>query len=363
MSGSIELYRACRRHGIKPIFGCEIYLSGDELLPGSSKVEHNHLTLLAENQAGYRNLMELSSAGFLEGLQRGKPTVDLARLARHSDGVIALTGCLASRFCKRLAEDRPDDARAHADELRQIFGPRNVYFEVQRNGIALQDRCNAGIVAIANEMSGALVGTGDVHYLRREDYDHHAALLCVQTKTTLDDPRRLRFETNEFYLRDSAEMADAFAGLAPGGREHRRDRRALRGGPRARRPADPELPDARRERRTRLSARTGARRDARALRRSHPGRGHRTGRHGARRDRPHGLQRVLPDRLGLRQVRPREHDSRGSRTRLGGGIARLLLPAHHRHRAASLRAPLRALPEPRARLDARHRHRLLGARA
>jgi len=211
MSGSIEHYKACRRHGIKPIFGCEIYLSGDELIPGSGKVEHNHLTLLAENETGYRNLMALSSAGFLEGLQRGKPTVDLARLADHSDGVIALTGCLASRFCKRLAEERPDDARAHADDLRQIFGAGNVYFEVQRNGIELQDRCNEGIVAIAREMGGALVGTGDVHYLRREDYDRHAALLCVQTKTTLDDPRRLRFDTNEFYLRDSGEMAGAFA--------------------------------------------------------------------------------------------------------------------------------------------------------
>ncbi len=211
MSGSIELFKACRRHGIKPIFGCEIYLSGDELVPGSGKFEHNHLTLLAENEPGYRNLMALSSTGFLEGLQRGKPTVDLALLEQHSEGVIALTGCLASRFCKRLAEGRGDDARAHADELRQIFGPQNVYFELQRNGIELQDRCNEGIVAIAGEMGGALVGTGDVHYLRREDYDRHAALLCVQTKTTLDDPKRLRFDTNEFFLRDSAEMADAFA--------------------------------------------------------------------------------------------------------------------------------------------------------
>ena len=176
----------------------------------SAKVERNHLTLLASNDTGYRNLVKLSSAGFLEGLQRGKPTVDLERIAAHSEGVIALTGCLASRFCQRLGEDRFDDARAHADDLRQIFGPENVYFELQKNGIPLQDKCNEGIERIAGELGGSLVGTGDVHYLRREDYDHHTALLCVQTKSTLAAPK-MTFDTNEFYLRDSAEMATAFA--------------------------------------------------------------------------------------------------------------------------------------------------------
>ncbi len=209
MSGSIEMYKAAKRHGIKPILGCEIYLAGEEM-PGGRR-ERNHLTLLAADDAGYRNLMKLSSAGFIDGMTRGRPAVSLEHLERHSEGVIALTGCLASRFCKRLAEDRVDDARAHADDLRRIFGTDNVYFEVQKNGIALQDRCNEGIVKIAGEFGGRLVGTGDVHYLRREDYDQHEALLCVQTKTTLDDPKRLRFETNEFYLRDSAEMAAAFA--------------------------------------------------------------------------------------------------------------------------------------------------------
>jgi DNA polymerase-3 subunit alpha len=218
MNGAIELYKACAKHSIKPIVGCEIYLAdrvpaaapgGGGLGPGA-KVERNHLTLLAANDAGYRNLVKLSSAGFLEGLQRGKPTVDLERIAAHSDGVIALTGCLASRFCQRLGEDRFDDARAHADDLRQIFGPENVYFELQKNGIPLQDKCNEGIERIAGELGGSLVGTGDVHYLRREDYDHHTALLCVQTKSTLAAPK-MTFDTNEFYLRDSEEMAKAFA--------------------------------------------------------------------------------------------------------------------------------------------------------
>jgi DNA polymerase-3 subunit alpha len=210
MNGMVELHKACSKHGVKPIFGCEIYLVEDHAARGPGRVERNHLTLLAASDEGYRNLVQLSSAGFLEGLHRGKPTLDLPQIEQRSEGIIALTGCLASRFCQRLLDDRPDDARAHADDLTRIFGQDNVYFEVQKNGLAPQDKCNEGIVRIAKEMGGSLVGTGDVHYLRREDYDHHTALLCVQTKSTLAAPK-MTFETNEFYLRDSAEMADAFA--------------------------------------------------------------------------------------------------------------------------------------------------------
>jgi DNA polymerase III subunit alpha len=217
MNGAVELHKACAKHGVKPIVGCEIYLVDDHAVASGAgsgapapKVQRNHLTLLAATDEGYRNLVKLSSAGYLEGLNRGKPTVDLAQIERHAGGVIALTGCLASRFCQHLLEDRVDDARAHADDLRRILGPENVYFEVQKNGLAAQEKCNEGIVAIASELGGSLVGTGDVHYLRREDYDHHTALLCVQTKSTLAAPK-LTFDTNEFYLRDSAEMAQAFA--------------------------------------------------------------------------------------------------------------------------------------------------------
>jgi DNA polymerase III subunit alpha len=217
MNGAVELHKACKKHNIKPIVGCEIYLVDDHTTPtvgrsepGRSRVERHHLTLLAADDAGYRNLVKLSSAGFLEGLQRGKPTVDLEQVARHAEGVIALTGCLASRFCRHLDEDRFDDARAHADELLGVFGAENVYFELQKNGLAAQEKCNAGIERIAREVGGRLVGTGDVHYLRREDYEHHTALLCVQTKSTIAAPK-LTFDTNEFYLRDSSEMAESFA--------------------------------------------------------------------------------------------------------------------------------------------------------
>src|SRR3954466_3512089 len=209
MNGALELYKASRKHGVKPILGVEAYLC-DDAKTEAVRFERNHLTLLAETDEGFRNLVKLSSAGFLEGYKRGKPNVDMGMLARHSSGVIALTGCLQSRFCRRLVEDNPAEARAHLDDLVNAFGADNVYFEVQKNGVPEQDKANEGIVRYARELGRPVVGTADVHYLRREDYHHHAALLCVQTKSTLAEPK-MRFDTNEFYLKDSQEMADSFA--------------------------------------------------------------------------------------------------------------------------------------------------------
>ena len=209
MNGAVELFKAAKKHNVKPIIGVEAYFVDDRTVR-EGRIERNHLTLLAENAEGYRNLVKLSSTGFLEGLYRGKPAVDLEVLSRHAEGVIALTGCLASRSSQRVLAGQVDEARAHLDELIGVFGPEDVYFEVQKNGIAEQDVVNDAIVKLAREMGRPLVGTGDVHYLRREDYDHHAALLCVQTKSTLEQPK-MSFDTNEFYLKSSEEMASDFA--------------------------------------------------------------------------------------------------------------------------------------------------------
>ena len=210
MNGAVDLYKACRTHGIKPIIGLEAYLVDDRhAVKEQIRYERNHLTLLAADETGFSNLVQLSSASFLEGFARGKANVDLELLARHADGVIALTGCLQSRFCRRLVEDRPEDARAHLDDLLQAFGPEQVYLEVQKNGIAEQQKANEGIVRFAREVGRPLVGTADVHYLRREDYDNHAALLCVQTKSTLQAPK-LTFDSNEFFLKSPEEMAASF---------------------------------------------------------------------------------------------------------------------------------------------------------
>jgi DNA polymerase-3 subunit alpha len=209
MNGAVELYKAAKKHGVKPLLGLEAYYVDDRHVR-DRKVERNHLTLLAQNDEGFRNLTTLSSKGFLEGLHRGKPGVDLELLAQHAEGVICLTGCLAARTSQRIIAGKLEDARAHLDELVQVFGPEDVYFEVQKNGIDEQDQVNAAMVRFAQEMGRPLVGTADVHYLRREDYHHHAALLCVQTKSTLAAPK-MSFSTNEFYLKSTEEMAASFA--------------------------------------------------------------------------------------------------------------------------------------------------------
>ncbi len=324
MNGAVDLYKACQKHGIKPIVGLEAYLVDDvKAVKEKPKYERNHLTLLAENDTGFANLVKLTSAGFLEGFSRGKANVDMELLAAHSEGVIVLTGCLQSRFCRRLVEERPDDARAHLDDLIQAFGPEQVYFEVQKNGIAEQDKANEGIVRFARELGRPLVGTADVHYLRREDFDNHAALLCVQTKSTLEAPK-LSFDTNEFYLKSSEEMAASFAEwpeAVPTTLEiaERCDVEIELGKlllPRYPTP-DGEEPEAmlRRIADEGLRARYG---DPLA------GRGARAARVRARGDRGDGLLLLLPDRLGLRPLREGERRRRRPGPRLGGGLDRLL---------------------------------------
>ncbi len=209
MNGAVELYKAASKHGVKPLLGLEAYYV-DDRRHREGKVERNHLTLLAASDEGFRNLTKLSSRGFLEGLHRGKPGVDLELLAEHAEGVICLTGCLAARTSQRILAGDLKGARAHLDDLVQAFGPEDVYFEIQKNGLKEQEQVNEAIVRFAAEMGRPLAATADVHYLRREDFNHHAALLCVQTKSTLAAPK-MSFSTNEFYLKSSQEMAESFA--------------------------------------------------------------------------------------------------------------------------------------------------------
>src|SRR5690349_21566005 len=208
MNGAIELYKAAKKHNVKPLLGLEAYFVDDRTIR-DRKVERNHLTLLAATNEGYKNLTTLSSKGFLEGLHRGKPGVDLELLSQHAEGVICLTGCLAARTSQRIVAGKLDEARSHLDELIQIFGPEDVYLEVQKNGLTEQEQVNEAMKRFAAETGRPMVATADVHYLRREDFDHHAALLCVQTKSTLAQPK-MSFSTNEFYLKSSEEMAESF---------------------------------------------------------------------------------------------------------------------------------------------------------
>ena len=214
MYGVIDFYRAAKAEGIKPIIGCEVYVAPRTIADRVHGVDNDarHLVLLCENETGYRNLSYLVSMGFLQGFY-GKPRVDLALLRQHSEGLIALSACLAGEIPRRLRAGDYDGAKAYALELSGIFGPEHFYLELQDHGIPEQREVNRGLLRIAQETGLPLVATNDAHYLTREDSELQDVLLCIQTGKTLDDPNRMRFETQEFYLKSEGEMRALFPAL------------------------------------------------------------------------------------------------------------------------------------------------------
>jgi len=209
LAGAVELYREAGKAGVKPILGCEVYVADDRK---AQKKGYAHLTLLAESNEGYANLIKLSSLGYLEGYYY-KPRVDWELLERHAKGLLALSGCLSGRISRALVEDRPRDARFDLDRLVQIFGRDSTYVEIQNAGLDEQKRVNPALVALADETGLPLVATGDVHYLEAEDAFAHEALLCIQSGDTLKNPSHWRFDTNEFFFKTPEEMAADFPGL------------------------------------------------------------------------------------------------------------------------------------------------------
>ncbi len=209
LAGAVELVRETGKHGVKPLIGCEVYVAEDRR---AQKKGYAHLTLLAENNTGYANLVKLASAGYLEGYYY-KPRVDWELLERHAPGLIALSGCLSGRVCKALEESRPGDARADLDRLAQVFGRDSTYVEIQNAGIDVQARINPLLAKLADEAGLPLVATGDVHYLRHEDAQAHEALLCIQSGDSLKNPNHWRFDTDQFFLKSVEEIAGDFPGL------------------------------------------------------------------------------------------------------------------------------------------------------
>jgi DNA polymerase-3 subunit alpha len=208
LAGAVELYREAGTHGIKPVLGCEVYVTDDRRAQAKG---YAHLTLLAETNEGYGNLIKLASLGYLEGYYY-KPRVDWELLEHHAGGVIALSGCLSGRVCKALEENRPADAEAGLDRLVQIFGRDATYVEIQNAGVDVQARINPQLVELARRAGLPLVATGDVHYLRHEDARAHEALLCIQSGDSLKNPNRWRFDTDQFYFKSPAEMVADFQG-------------------------------------------------------------------------------------------------------------------------------------------------------
>jgi DNA polymerase-3 subunit alpha len=208
MAGAVQLFKTARGTGVKPLIGCEVYVSDDRR---SQTKGYAHLTLLAADNAGYGNLVKLSSLGYLEGYYY-KPRVDWELLERHADGLIALSGCLSGRVCKALEENRSGDAQAELDRLAQVFGRDDVYVELQNAHLDVQARIVPELSRLAAETGLPTVATGDVHYLRAEDARAHEALLCIQSGDSLKNPNHWRFETDHFFFKTPAEMAADFPG-------------------------------------------------------------------------------------------------------------------------------------------------------
>src|SRR5438477_7334263 len=208
LAGAVQLTKAAAKEGVKPVIGCEVYLSDDRQTHHKG---HSHLSLHAENNEVYVNLIMLSSHGYLDGYYY-KPRVDCELLDRHGAGLIALSGCLSGRVSKALEENRAKDAEAELDRLAQLFGRDRVYVELQNAHLEVQQRINPQLVALAEQRGLPLVATGDVHYLRHDDARAHEALLCIQSGDSLKNPNRWRFETAHFYFKTPEEMAADFPG-------------------------------------------------------------------------------------------------------------------------------------------------------
>ncbi len=210
--GLIDFYETCNQEGIKPILGCELYLARGSMtskLAGDDNPKTiQHMTVLARNEAGYRNLLKLATEASLTGYYY-KPRVDMDLLAQHSEGLIGTTGCLNGQVPKLILEERVAEAREAVGRWQEIFGRDNFYIELQNHGIGDQDVVNTHLVEFSKSLGVPLLATNDLHYTRREDAEAHDVLLCIQTGATVDEPGRLRFDNDAFYLKSREEMEAA----------------------------------------------------------------------------------------------------------------------------------------------------------
>jgi len=212
MFGAIEFYQACMQSGVKPIIGSEVYIAPHSRL---DKTIHrggetsNHLILLARDETGYGNLIKLVSIGYLEGFYY-KPRIDKEVLAKYSEGLIALSSCLKGELARLAMENNEQKIKEVARQYQDIMGKENFYFELQDTLIPEQKKVNRVLVKLGRELDIGVVATNDVHYLTRERARSHEALLCIQTQTTLDDPNRMKLQTDQFYLKSAEEMKELF---------------------------------------------------------------------------------------------------------------------------------------------------------
>ena len=213
MFGAIEFYRKAKEAGVKPIIGCEAYMAlGSRLAKKESGLSHNdyyHLILLAKNLTGYQNLIKLVSKAYLEGFYY-KPRMDKNILKEYHEGLIALSGCLSGEIPYLIGQKDMDGALAVAGEFQEIFGKDHFYLEVQANGLDHQRVANAGLIEIHKKLGIPLAGTNDCHYLKKDDARPHELMLCLQTGKTLGDPTRMKFDTDQLYVKSTDEITAAF---------------------------------------------------------------------------------------------------------------------------------------------------------
>ena len=212
MYGNISFYDAARAAGVKPILGCEVYVATRSRTDRDPRLDKDqyHLVLLAKNQNGYRNLIKLVSIAHSEG-HYYKPRVDKELLGEYSADLIALTACLSGEIPALILRDQYDQAERAIAEYADIFGRENVYLEIQDNGLEDQRKANEALIRLSRSTGLKLVATNDIHYLTPKDAEPHDVLLCIQTGSTLDDPKRMRFGSREFYMKSPEEMARLFA--------------------------------------------------------------------------------------------------------------------------------------------------------
>ena len=211
MYGAVDFYKAAKAAGIKPIIGCEVYVAPRTRLDKVHELDDHpyHLILLCRNEVGYRNLSALVSRGFTEGFY-SKPRVDWELLERYHEGLIALSACLAGQVPRLLLGGNYEGAKALALQMRDLFGADSYYLEIQDHSIPQQKTVLQGLLRLHQETGIPLVATNDAHYLTREDASIQDVLMCIQMGKTVEDPHRMRFETQEFYLKSEAEMAALF---------------------------------------------------------------------------------------------------------------------------------------------------------
>jgi DNA polymerase III subunit alpha len=215
MFGALDFYLAARRNGVKPILGVEAYVApGDrfERAPGENEEKYRHLTVLARNQAGYRNLLKIVTDASIEGFYH-RPRTDKKFLAEHAEGLIGLSGCLASETARLLISGQTAKAREVVGEYLSIFGEGNFYLEIQDHGLKEQARVNPMLIELSRELDVPLAATNDLHYTNKEDARPHDVLLCIQQQKVQTDDNRLKFDTDEFFLKSPDEMRAAFAEL------------------------------------------------------------------------------------------------------------------------------------------------------